>query len=383
MKILDRYIAKNFLTGYIISFLVLVGLRIMIDLFINIDEFTESADYGVKDILVNICTFYAVQTTVYFRDFAGIITVVAAVFSLSKMTRQNELTAVMASGVSLKRVIMPIIAMSLILSGLLIIDQEIIIPRLASLIVRDQDEVRQSKLYSIECLIDQAGSVMYAKSYDEENQELTNPVIILRRHKEGDIWQTTGWIKADKAVYNDESGVWEFQSETLNEQTGQIEITGGTIQEFSRETDSSLVTTKKTVLSYKSSLTPQVIPIRRQEQFTALLSSRQLNELAAQGSVRDRARLYLQKHTRVADPIINFIMLMVALPILVCRDNKAMKPAIMVSFLTTGACFIATFLCKMFATEPFMGYIRPDLWVFLPIVIFLPIAFLEIDAIKT
>ena len=383
MKILDKYIAKNFLTGYIISFLVLIGLRIMIDLFINVDEFTENPDSSITDIVGNICLFYGVQTSVYFRDFAGIITVVAAVFSLGKMTHCNELTAVMASGVSLKRVIMPIIVMSLLLSGLLVADQELIIPRLATLIVRGEDEVQKSKAYPIECLTDAAGSIVYAGSYDEQTETMTNPVILLREPAGNDVWKTTGWIRADKAVYNNTNGVWEFVSTIVDEQTGISETTGGIIQEFSREVDSSVVTRKKSVLSYKSSLTPLLIPVRTQERYTSLLSSRQLNELASQGSVRDRARLYMQKHTRITDPVINFIMLLVALPILVCRDNKAMKPAIMVSFLTTGACFIATFLCKMFATEPFFGQIRPDLWVFLPIAIFLPIAFLEIDAIKT
>ena len=382
MKILDRYIAKNFLIGYLISFAVLIGLRIMIDLFVNIDEFTEAPDASIFDILRNIALFYGVQSTIYFRDFAGIITVVAAVFSLSKMTRFNELTAVMASGVSLKRVIMPIIVMALLLSGLLVIDQEILIPRLASLIVRDQDEVQQSKSYPIECLTDDKGSVIYANSYDEATKTMTNPTIILREPVESGIWKTIGWVRADKAVYNDTKHTWEFFSETQNAE-GQTETTGGAIQQFTREKDSSLLTKKKTAISYKSSLTPQLIPIRRQERFTSLLSSKQLAELAKGGYVQDRAKLYMQKHSRFTDPLINFIMLMVALPILVCRDNKAMKPAIMASFLTTGGCFIATFVCKMFATEQIFGYIRPDIWVFLPVIIFLPIAILEIDAMKT
>ena len=40
MKILDRYVANNFLIGYCIALCVLVGLRIIIDLFVNLDEFT-------------------------------------------------------------------------------------------------------------------------------------------------------------------------------------------------------------------------------------------------------------------------------------------------------------------------------------------------------
>jgi lipopolysaccharide export system permease protein len=101
MKIIDRYVTKNFLTGYLISFLVLMGLRVMIDLFVNIDEFTENSQITAFQMLSNIVTYYGRFSLLYFRDFAGMITVVAAVFSLGKMTKNNELVAIMASGVSL------------------------------------------------------------------------------------------------------------------------------------------------------------------------------------------------------------------------------------------------------------------------------------------
>jgi lipopolysaccharide export system permease protein len=128
VKILDRYVAKNFLTGYCIAFCVLVGLRVIIDLFVNLDEFTEHADLATAVVIKNIFTFYLLNSTLYFRDFAGMITVVAAAFSFGKMVRYNELVAVMASGVSLKRMIAPIVFLALILTGVLVIDQEFIIP---------------------------------------------------------------------------------------------------------------------------------------------------------------------------------------------------------------------------------------------------------------
>ena len=122
MKILDKYIARNFLTGYLVAFCVLMGLRMAIDLFVNLDEFAEHSQMGVLGVTKNIISYYLLQSTLYFRDFAGMITVVAAAFSLGKMIHNNELTAVMASGVSLKRVIAPIVFLALTFTGLLVID---------------------------------------------------------------------------------------------------------------------------------------------------------------------------------------------------------------------------------------------------------------------
>jgi hypothetical protein len=61
-----------------------------------------------------------------------------------------------------------------------------------------------------------------------------------------------------------------------------------------------------------------------------------------------------------------------------------MKSAVMVSFAMVGLCFVTTFLCKMFATEVvFEGGVMPELWAWLPVFIFAPIAFIELDSMKT
>jgi lipopolysaccharide export LptBFGC system permease protein LptF len=138
------------------------------------------------------------------------------------------------------------------------------------------------------------------------------------------------------------------------------------------------------VAFYESDITPEDIPIRLQEKYKSLLSSSQLAQLAAKGTrVKDLAALYSQKHFRITDPIINMVMLMVALPILVCRDPKAMKTAILISFVITSACWVVTFACKMVATEVIFNQVRPELWPWVPVFIFLPIAFIELDSMRT
>jgi hypothetical protein len=74
---------------------------------------------------------------------------------------------------------------------------------------------------------------------------------------------------------------------------------------------------------------------------------------------------------------------MISLPILVCRDPKSVKSAVMISFSLTGACFIMTFICKIFAAEVVFDRVMPELWAWLPVFIFMPIAFMELDSMKT
>jgi lipopolysaccharide export system permease protein len=365
MKILDKYVARNFLTGYVIAFCVLIGLRIIIDLFVNIDEFTEHADLGALAVMKNILIFYGLNSTLYFRDFAGMITVVAAVFSLGKMVRYNELVAVMASGVSLKRVIGPIICLALLLTGLLVIDQELIIPPLSDKLVRTQDTIPGQESYDVWFIADRNGSLICSQRFDVKTSTLYKLTIITRSKKPGSlIWDVTGRISAEKATYDAGTGKWV--------------LTNG------RFTEKDSAIAAYPTAYYATDITPKDIPVMRKARYKTLLSSRQLGILATQRTkLKDLAQLYSQKHFRVTEPIINLVMLLVSLPILVCRDPKSMKSAVAISFGVTTACFITTFICKMLAAEVVFDRVMPELWAWLPVFIFAPIAFIELDSMKT
>lgn len=368
MKILDKYVIKNFLIGYAIAFAVLMGLRVIIDMFVHLDEFTEKSEIGTWAVLENIVIYYGLNSTLYFRDFAGMITVVAASFSFGRMVRSSELVAVMASGVSLKRLITPIVILATLLTGLLVIDQEFIIPPLAPKLVRDHDAERGKESYDVWFMADGTGALICSDRFDVETSTFHLPTIVKRRKKPPPNeweWEITGLIRAEKAVYNRKTGVWD--------------LTEGRII----EKDS--IQGPQPIATYDSGdLMPQDVPVRRTAQFKTLLSSSQLGQLAKQQTkIKDLAQLWSQKHFRITDPIINLIMLMLSLPILVCRDPKAMKSAVMISFAATGACFVTTFVCKIFATEVIFGNVMPELWAWLPIFVFLPIAFIEFDSMKT
>ena len=376
MKILDKYVAKNFLIGYAIAFGVLIGMRITIDLFANLDEFTEHADLNTISVISNIITYYSLQSTLYFRDFAGMITVVAAAFSLGKMVRYNELIAMMASGVSLKRIITPIVVLAIVFSGFLIIDQELIIPALGPKLVRSSDAVPGKESYKVWFITDASGSLLSAKKFDVASSTFDDLIVVTRAKKPGALlWEPIRFIEARKATYDSKSQTWLL---TNGFSTPIPKLGSG---QPGRQNASA----SRTPLSaYRTDLTPDDIPVRRKAENKTLLSSLQLSQLASQGTqLKDLANLYSQKHFRITDPIMNLVMLLVCLPVLVCRDPKSMKSAIAISFAITAASLIVGFACRILATEDVFGRIVPELWAWLPVFIFAPIAFLEIDSMKT
>ena len=212
---------------------------------------------------------------------------------------------------------------------------------------------------------DEKGSLLCSQRFDVKTSTLFNPTILIRsKNPQTKIWDVTGFISAEKATYDFEAAVWNLDN--------------------GRFTYKDLHKVPEAKSYYASDIKPKDIPVRRKSMNKALLSFRQLSLLAMQGTKeRDQAQLFSQKHFRVTDPIINLIMLLISLPILVCRDPKAMKSAIMISFAATGLCFVTTFICKMLATEVIFSMVIPEFWAWLPIIIFFPIALLELDSMKT
>jgi lipopolysaccharide export system permease protein len=367
MKILDRYIAANFLVGYAIAFSVLIGLWTIIDLFVNLDEFAEHIDMGAGAIARNIVTYYGLNMTLYFRDLAGVITVVAAAFSLGRMVRSNELVAMIASGVSAQRIVGPVLVLAILFTGIWVLDQELLIPAISDKLTRKHGDVPGQEYFRAQLIVDGNGSLIYSGRFDVKTAAFYRPMIITRRATDQPgIWEVTGRITADGAVFNYQTSVWDLINGTF---------LGTGPQDAPRP-----------VTSYSApNLLPKDVPIICESRHASLFSSRELSALAAQSTrIRDVAQLSSLKHFRITDPIINLTMLMVSLPVLICRDPRTMKSRIMVSFGLTALCFVVTFLCKMLATEVMIaGRVMPELWAWLPLFIFLPIAFVELDTIQT
>jgi lipopolysaccharide export LptBFGC system permease protein LptF len=179
MKILDRYVVRHFLVSAGLWFVVLMALRVVTDLFVNIDEFAEAPTLG--DMLHDIGLYYGVHSLAYFTELGGIIVIAAAAFTLARMNHTNELTAMLASGVSLHRVVWPIVLLSMALSGLIMLDQELVLPRLADRLVQARDDVRGEEQFDVRLIADGKGNVWYAHAFDPDTSRMTRPVVLVRR----------------------------------------------------------------------------------------------------------------------------------------------------------------------------------------------------------
>jgi len=106
VKILDKYIIKKFLTAFVFTVLIIVSVICVID-------FTEKNDDFIQHKLTmkQIVFEYYVFLFPYFSNLLAPITIfIAVVFVTAQLASRTEIVAIMASGMSFKRLLVPYLA---------------------------------------------------------------------------------------------------------------------------------------------------------------------------------------------------------------------------------------------------------------------------------
>jgi len=379
MRILDRHILLSFLRNYVISFVVLIGLYVTLDMVFAFDEFAEvkdrSAASGVASswaVIRHIVDYYSYQTFLIFAYLSGVIPVVAAAFTLIRMTRFNEMTALLAAGVPLLRVTLPIVIAACVLNVLLIVDQELLIPRMIPMLTRKHDQVEAiSRSYPIAGMQDDKRRLLVAARYNpptEQSPASMEYVSVVGRDEE---LRPTTHVTADAAAWDEEAGVWRLKN-------GKI-IEG--LQGDDRAPDEAPWDT------YESSITPEEIALYRSGDFVQLLPTARINQLLARKDSYGTIDLLRVKHTRWVQWLLNMVLLLLALACMLTRDPSQLKLGIMRCAAVTGLCMGAIFLSQQLAGHPHGGPEWADTWpaimAWSPILLFGPAAVFLLDRVNT
>lgn len=149
MRILDRQRYWAYLKAYLVCFVALVGLYVVVDAFSNLDEFAEVTD-GPRELIEHMGRYYLVRLSLFYDRLFGVIGMMAAIFTVTWMQRDNELLAMMAAGISARRAIRPVLFSAVLIGGLAVYNQEAIMPEVARelQLPPDDDGRRELKVYS-------------------------------------------------------------------------------------------------------------------------------------------------------------------------------------------------------------------------------------------
>ncbi len=125
LKKIDFYIIKKFLGTYVLSILLVISIAIVIDITEKMDDFYNEG-LSLKTIIFD---YYIYFVPYYINLFSSLFTFLSVIFVTSKLAYNSEIIAMLAGGISFKRIMVPyFISASIIALLTFYVSSEIIPP---------------------------------------------------------------------------------------------------------------------------------------------------------------------------------------------------------------------------------------------------------------
>jgi len=109
MRVLDRYVIRNFLQVYFYCIAGFVSIWLIFDISDNISTFIDE-----RIGLLLAVRYYGTQVPEVFIILLPVSLLLALLFTLGRMSRSNEIVSMLTAGVSLPRVLLPLIGIGLL-----------------------------------------------------------------------------------------------------------------------------------------------------------------------------------------------------------------------------------------------------------------------------
>ena len=310
----------RFIGNFFILLMFLFVFAVSIDLLLELDEYVDvaveqvgpdgSSIAKVIALVKVVVNFHGPRIFQFYAYMVGMLTVGAMGFTFAQMHRHRELVVLLAAGMRLHRVAMPVIIAALGLNMLQLLNQEFLLPRLAPMLIRKHSDIGQQgvQAFTVRFTADGRGNLLQAPSFDPNTATLSKPTFLDR----DEAGRTIRRVTADSAVWSDDDDAWHL--------TNGLAITPGS--ETISQTTAMLL--GQPLDRYPTDLTPDVLTIRRFGQFATMLSINQIREMLQSPGVVNSDSLVRFAFARFTTVMINMVVLILVLPYFLLREPASL-----------------------------------------------------------
>ncbi len=365
MKLLDRMLIRGYFKTYLICFISLVSLYVVIDLFSNLDEFTEGTG-GFAAAVERMGAYYGYRLVLIFDRLSGVIVLLAALFTVTWMQRNNELLPLLASGIPTRRVLLPLFVATSAMIGVGVANRELLIPHVAERLHLPAEDPYGVKGKPVNGEYEPNG-ILITGHWSCASERRVQPFACTIPEKLGGRLYHLAALEARHIPKSEapHSGGWLL--------TG---AEPAVLPGWTHPVLDPLVPGEYFLYTERVDFERMTRP-RTWYQFAA---TRKVFEDLQQGETVRQAAMAVQLHLRLTTPVLTLLMILMGL-CLVLRDQSRNV------FLNAGLCllmaavfYVAVYLCRHLGENE---YLSPALAAWLPVLSFGPVAFTMFDAIQT
>jgi len=216
MKILERYVLKNFLAFFAASLLMVTMLFLVVSVLDSLNFLLIQRQVPLG-LIVRYYLYQVPQTTYLVIPMAALF---SALLTLGIMAQQSELVAVQAAGWSGFRLALPLFGASLLLSGFMFFFGDLVLPRANSEVNRLErrikgkqqlQAVRENRIWYVSERKSKPPRFYRIRHYDRETQSLEG----FRLYEMGESFRLVRSVEAARGRYTGRG--WEFEDVTVRE----------------------------------------------------------------------------------------------------------------------------------------------------------------------
>jgi lipopolysaccharide export system permease protein len=363
LKLLDRQLVRSYLKSYAVCLVSLIALYIVIDLFNNIDDFTQRGSF--LGSLKHIARYYGYMSTHIFDRLSEAIVLLAAMFTVAWMQRNNELLPQLSAGVSTRRVVRPVLLSACALVFVNVANQEFLIPSLRPVIRDDPDG---EKRVAVQGAFDGNGIHLKGETAVRREQCVNKFVCTI---PEGVGNGSLVVLQAREARYVP-PGDGPYTGGWLMTGTQPPELPGWTRKDILEMIDPGKYFLHTADVDFD-------VLTRDRKWFYQVSTWRLYVELERASTTR-LASMAVFFHQRLTRPLLGMILVVMGLSVILRDQNRNV-------FISAGLCLVlcAVFFGACLGTK-YLGdheLLAPALAAWLPVFVFGPLAFVQFDAIHT
>jgi len=313
VRILDRYILRDWLRIFLIT---LLGFPLIVILFQITDNIQTYLARGLSWGTVVLAYVFSVPDNMFMVLPAAVL--FASVFSVQSMSRHSELTASKASGRSFYRTMVPLVIAATLASGLGIVIGELApnatrrqLELLGELEIRHQN-ARQNFVYRAE-----EGWVYTIRSLNVMQQRMVD--LVAEREGTGDEYPTLV-VHAKFGTYNDTTGSWLLTD-------GRSRIVAGGEREATFRFDSLRLR------QLQETPTDLLAEPKKPQEMTYAELGRYIEALNRSGG--DGRKLTVERSLKIAGPVTCLIIAIFGAPLVVAAPRSTGAFGVAVSLGTT------------------------------------------------
>lgn len=377
LRIIDRYLLRQFVQIFLICYISLTGLFIVIDAFTNIDHFMTFARTSQESLPRVMGEYYSYRAISMFDKTSGVLVLVSAMFTLTWIERYHELTALMAAGISRWRVLLPVLVAAVLLAGLAATNRELVMPRIRDHLALNPKNLGGTRAENVVARADSHTEILI-----DGNQALAATQTLI-----GANFILPSWLSAyGRQISAAEA---QFLPAEGNRPSGYL---------LRGVTTPSRLTTRPS-LYYKEA--PVVVTPRdanwlaenelfvvSEVSFELLTADANWREFASTAELVEELKspsvdlgndVRVAVHSRLLQPFLDCTLLMLGLPLVVARSNRNPFIAIGLAVAVVAAFFAVSLGCQSLGNS---GWLRPALAAWLPLLIFAPVAVFLADSLR-